>query len=254
MDKTSPSARKYENKSLHRAFVVLDLFDSEASHLTASEIAAALGLRPGTIYPTLCTMEEHGYVERDEHKRYRLGLKFLERSSHILSHLDVRSIAQPHLRSLARELEGNTHLAVLYEREVLYLHREEGQPTVILNEVVGRRVPAYCTALGKVLLAHLPDEDLLLLLRSIRMQPLTPNTILKKEQLMEELRKTQSMGYGTDREEFHVGSTCLAAPLRNHTGAVLAAISVSLPTNALSAERERKVVESLVRCAQQVSS
>lgn len=233
---------------------MLDLFDSEALRLTASQIAAALGLRPGTIYPTLCTLEEHGYVERDENKRYRLGLKFLERGSYILAHLDVRTISQPHLRTLARKAEGNAHLAVLYGNEVLYLHREEGRPTVILSEVVGLRVPAYCTALGKVLLASLPETELVSLLRSLQFVRMTPNTITDAGQLVEELLLIRSLGYATDQEEFHIGSTCLAAPLRNHRGSVVASISVSLPGTALSVERKRRVTDALVQCAQDISS
>ena len=256
MDKIveSPNFRQYENKSINRALIIFDLFSGDRKRLTASEIAAELSLRPGTIYPTLCTLETHGYLERDENKRYGLGLKFLERSHHILSGLDVRTIAHPHLKHLARKLEGNTHLAVLYENAVLYLHREEGQPTVSLSEVVGRRVPLHCTALGKVLLAHLEEEELVEILGRLEMAQATANTIVTEQALLRELDKTRAAGYGLDNEEFHVGSTCIAAPVTNHTGRVLAAVSVSLATARLDLLDVSSVIADVVQTADVISA
>lgn len=248
------NSRQYENKSVERALVIFGLFSSERTHLTASEIAAKLSARSGTIYPTLITLLNSGYLERDENKSYSLGMKFLERSRHILSSLDVRNIAQPHLKYLAQKLAGNTHLAVLFEDDVLYLHREEGQPSVNLTEIVGRRVSSHCTALGKVLLAHLEEEALVELLPRLEMVQLTPNTIVTEQALLKELSKIRAAGYGLDNEEFHVGSTCIAAPVTNHTGRVLAAVSVSLATARLNLVDMSSIIADVVQTAKAISA
>jgi IclR family KDG regulon transcriptional repressor len=220
---------KYVNKSLQRALRVLDLFTSEDRGLTATEISKRVGTLPGTVFATLRTLERAGYLVRDENKRYALGLKLLERASLVLARMDVRATAQQTLKDVAREYKVNTHLAVLHEQSVMYLHREEGYPSVILKEVVGTRVPAYCTALGKILLSGLDEGSLDEYLESTELSPLTPFTITEPGMLRSEIRQIRQQGYGVDNEEFHEGSLCLAAPVKGYEGAVIAAVSLSLP-------------------------
>jgi len=221
--------REYLNKSLDRGLRILDLFTESKEMMTASEIAAALNTSPATLYPTLHTLLAHGYLVRDEAKRFRLGLKLLERSGQVLVELDVRRVAQPHLRKLARSRQVTADLAVLYGSEVLYLEREVGHPNAILTEVVGRRVPLHCTSLGKVLLAFLPDQERLELVKSLPLEGYTPNTIVEKKRLLDELRRIRRRGYALDVEEFHLGSACVGAPIWSHGGRVVAAISLMLP-------------------------
>lgn len=221
--------RRYVNKSLDRGLRILDLFDESRETMTASQIAAALDTSPATLYPTLHTLLSHGYLVRDEAKRFRLGIKLLERSGQVLVGLDIRRIAQPHLRKLARSRQVTADLAILYGNEVLYLEREVGHPSAILAEVVGRRVPLHCTSLGKVLLAFLPDQERLELVKRLPLKPYTPNTIVEKKKLLDELRGIRSRGYALDIEEFHLGSACVGAPIWSHGGRVVAAISLMLP-------------------------
>ena len=202
---------KYVNKSLQRALRVLDLFTSDDRGLTATEISKRIGTLPGTVFATLRTPERAGYLVRDESKRYALGLKLLERASLVLARMDLRATAQQTLKDVAKAHKVHTHLAVLYEQSVMYLHREEGYPSVILKEVVGTRVPAYCTALGKVLLSGLEEGSFEEYLESVTLSPLTPFTITEPGMLRSEIRKIQEQGYGVDNEEFHEGSLCLAA-------------------------------------------
>lgn len=225
---------RYINKSLQKAFSILNLFSPNVKRLSATEIARRLGTTPGVIYPILYTLERHGYLERDGAKRYSLGLKFLERSNLILQRLDLRDKVKPYLRELADTYHVNAHLAVLYDRKVMYLHREEGYPSVIIKEVVGQRVPAYCTALGKVLLASLDEGELEAYLAEEELRPLTPKTIRDPVKLKEELERVREQGYAIDNEEFHRGNMCIAAPIRNHLGKTLAAISISFPKERFS--------------------
>lgn len=244
---------RYLNTSLAKALRVLDLFNGVEDGLSLSEIAQRLGVRPGSIYPIVYTLSKFGYLERDpETKKYALGLRILVLANQILSALDIREKAKPILKRLARELEVNVHLAVLYEGEVLYLDREEASPSVVIPSVIGRRVPPHCTALGKVLLAHNP-EALEELLTKGPLPALTPNTITNPDLLRRELKRVWEQGYAVDWEEFHEGNICVAAPVHNYRGKVVAAISLSFPKARLTHEPLNNFVQAVVQGARELS-
>ncbi|MCS7216124.1 MAG: IclR family transcriptional regulator [Candidatus Bipolaricaulaceae bacterium] len=244
---------RYLNTSLAKALRVFELFNGVEGGLSLSEIASRMGARPGSIYPIVYTLQKFGYLERDaETKKYRLGLRILALANQILSSLDVREKAKPVLKRLARELEVNAHLAVLYEGEVLYLDREEAAPSVVIPSVIGRRVPPHCTALGKVLLAYSP-EALEGFLAKGSLPALTPNTITNPELLRRELERVRQQGYAIDWEEFHEGNICVAAPVRNYRGKVVAAISVSLAKVRLTHTPLDSFVQAVTKGAQEVS-
>jgi len=245
---------RYLNTSLAKALRVLDLFNGVEGGLSLTEIAQRMGTRPGSVYPIIYTLHKFGYLQRDpETKKYTLGLRILALANQILSSLDIREKAKPVLKRLARELEVNAHLAVLYEGEVLYLDREEAAPSVVIPSVIGRRVPPHCTALGKVLLAYHP-EALEEFLAKGPLPALTPNTITNPELLRRELERVRQQGYATDWEEFHEGNICVAAPVRNYRGKVVAAISVSLPKARLTHDPLDRFVQAVVQGAREVSS
>jgi DNA-binding IclR family transcriptional regulator len=243
----------YLNKSLDRALRLLDLFDDSHLHLTASEIAKLLGTIRATIYPTLHTLQSYGYIDRDEAESYVLGMKLVERSGQKLAHLDFRVIAQRPLQELARRLGANVHLATLHGNEVLYLEREQGRPAVILREVIGRRVSPHCTALGKALLAFMPSEDTVRIAHELEYVAYTPHTFTAPELLLEELGKVRTQGYALEMEEFHLGSACIAAPIRGHDGRVAAAISVSLAVEQI-ASRQEELARVIVHTADRISA
>jgi DNA-binding IclR family transcriptional regulator len=216
---------------MDRGLRILDLFDEEIVHLTASEIAAAFRTTPATLYPTLCTLVDHNYLSRDSRKRYSLGLKLLERSGQVLAQLDVRRVARSHLRELARQRQATSDLGILYGDEVLYLERRVGHPAAMVNEVVGRRVPLHCTSIGKVLLAFLPAAERKPLIASLPLEAYTPNTIVDRKKLQKELDDVVRRGYAVDSQEFHLGSSCVGAPIRGHAGFVVAALSLMLPVD-----------------------
>lgn len=227
---------RYLNTSLAKALRVLDLFNNTEGRLSLSEIAQRMGVRPGSVYPIVHTLLKFGYLERDpETKKYRLGLRILTLANQILSSLDIREKAKPVLKCLARELGVNAHLAILYEGEVLYLDREEAAPSVVIPSVIGKRVPPHCTALGKVLLAYNPEVLEELLTRG-PLPALTPNTITDPHLLRKELERVRQQGYALDWEEFHEGNICIAAPVFNYRGHVVAAISVSFLKTRLTHE------------------
>lgn len=244
---------RYLNTSLAKALRVLDLFNGVEGGLSLTEIAQRLGTQPGSIYPIVYTLHKFGYLARDaETKKYHLGLHILALANQILSSLDVRERAKPVLKKLARALEVNAHLAVLYEDEVLYLDREEAAPSVVIPSVIGRRVPPHCTALGKVLLAH-DQETLERVLAKGPLPALTANTITNPEVLRRELERVRAQGYAVDWEEFHEGNICVAAPVRDYRGKVVAAISVSLPKTRLAHDPLDRFVKDVTSAAFEIS-
>lgn len=245
---------QYRVRSLEKALDLLNLFSQNSARLTATEIAEKLNTRAGTIYPTLKTLEHYGYLERDEQKRYRLGLRFLEKGRIILAQLDIRELAQPHLKRLAKQCQANAHLAILNEWRIMYLHREEGYPTITLTDIVGRTVPAYCTALGKVLLAYLDENSLSQFFNAEQFQALTPNTITDRNVFLHELERTRERGYAVDNEEFHEGVMCVAAPVHNYRTDVVAAVSISLPRSRISDQSKQDgYAEHVLETARRIS-
>ena len=229
MNESKEKDSRYTNQSISKALAILDLFGTENFEMKATEIAAEMDTSVGTLFPILHTLEQNQYLHRDDDKKYTLGFKLLERSNILLQSIDLREAAQPILRDLAKTCNCNAHLTVLHGWDVMYLHREEGRPSVTINEIVGRRVPAHCTASGKVLLAHLEESKLERYLRERELEPRTPNTITDPDVFREELNTIREQGYAEENEEFYQGNACIAAPVKNYQGRVVGAVSVSFP-------------------------
>jgi len=177
----------------------------------------------------------------------------LERGHTILLHLDLYERARPALKELAQVFSANAHLAVLYHGQVLYLGREEAAPSAVFPSIVGRLVPAYCTALGKVLLAHLDPGERRRLLAGGRLERQTTRTITSVRRLEVELAGVLARGYAVDSEELHEGVMCVGAPVRDHTGEVVAAISVSLLKARVTEARLEKIAQEVVRTGARIS-
>ena len=249
-----PRSPRYNATSLARALTILDLFEPATPTLSTTQIARRLRVRAGSLYPALSTLGRFGYLERRPDKRFRLGLKLLERGHMILQHLEVYERAKPALRALAQSLSANAHLAVLHQGQVLYLGREEASPSSVFPSIVGRLVPAHCTALGKVLLAHLNPSERRDLLAGQPLEKRTIKTITSLRRLEVELAGVVQRGYAVDHEELYEGLTCVAAPVRDHAGEVVAAISVSPLRSRMTAARIERVAHEVICTAKIISS
>jgi IclR family KDG regulon transcriptional repressor len=234
---TKTDTMKYANKSIEKAFRVLDLFDKETRRLSATEIARCLSTTPSVLYPILCTLESYGYLSRDEQKKYELGFKFLDRANLVLQHIDLYTHAKPYLRELAFGQSVNAHLGVFYGNRALYLHREVGGGSVIIGEVVGLREPAYCTALGKTLLAFLPDAAFESYLSKEEFIPFTAYTIVDTARLRTERARIRKDGFAISDQEAHEGVIGVGAPVTDFIGEARAAISISVPKSRWEQEK-----------------
>lgn len=224
-------------QSVDRALSILEFFTQENPEAGVSDIARGLGLNKSTTFGLLCTLERRGYAEQNpENGKYRLGLKTLDLSAAKLEGFDIARIAHPILVALVASLGETVHLAVYDRGEVIYIDKVESDNTLRIASFVGKRNPAYCTGVGKCLLAFQPKEEIERVLAA-GLKSRTSSTISDPKRLRDELGRVRERGQACDNEEFVEGLVCSAAPVRNFRGEVCAAVSLSAPTIRASGDR-----------------
>ncbi|HZC31377.1 MAG TPA: IclR family transcriptional regulator, partial [Gaiellaceae bacterium] len=212
--------------------------DRDNPTLSLRELAARTGWNRGTAYRFASTLVELGYLERDPAtKRYRPGLKVLELGFTCLSSLGLADRTQPALEELFSETGGPVHMAVLDGSDIVYVARRADRSLTQIQLYAGARLPAYCTSMGKVLLAYRPWDEVKALMRDVRMQPHTPTTATTIERLGADLEEIRRAGYGVTDQELELGVRSVAAPIRDASGAVVAAVNVSTLTARVSLDQ-----------------
>lgn len=221
---------RYRVKVLEKALAVLDLLGEARGELTLSQLAERLGLAKPTAFRIVTVLEHADYLERAPGSRgFRLGLKLHRLGALVDASAALQKLARPFLEDLTARCDETAHLVVLNKGEALYLDKIEGKRSVRVVSRVGMRLPAHCSGVGKVLLAHVPDEEVDAIIREHGLPRFTPNTIVDRQALYAELRRIAARGYAIDAEEIELGLKCVAAPVHDETGTVVAAISVSGP-------------------------
>ncbi len=241
--------------SLDRALLMLDALSQRRDGLTVSDLARAVGCHKSTSLRLLQTLERWSYVSRNAATaRYQLGLQVLTLAHAKQAELTVQQVAEPAVRRLA-ELTGETiSVGMLDGPEIVYIHRLKAAPSAQLNTPVGARAPAHCTSLGKILLAdHTPDE----VRRLVGEGPFpafTPRTITRLEDLQADLERARQWQYAVNDEEHRPGQVCIATPIRDYTGMVIAGISVLLPAIQATSETRESVVSYLQNASEEIST
>lgn len=228
--------------SVKKALDILTLFHSKQPELTLTEIAGVMDLQKSSVYKLITTMVDAGFLEKDPYtNRYRLGLLILELSSSVVGNEDVRELARPVMEELSRRTGEIIHLSVLDGFDIVYLEKVgQAQPLTVATKI-GGRAPAYCSAMGKVLLSGLTREELLETVGEVRLERLTANTITERTALVEELELVREKGFAIDDEEAFPGIKCVAAPVVSRDGRVIAAISATVPKQRMDAERTKSL-------------
>jgi IclR family transcriptional regulator, pca regulon regulatory protein len=218
------------SQSLERGLAILGSFTPERPVLGIADIADELEMSRSTTHRYVTTLVALGYLEQGASRKYRLGLRVTDLGMSALNSTDLRKHAHPYLQELRQRTSYTASLGVLDGDEVLYLDRvashRRTQSHEDLNLDVGSRLPAYCTSIGKLLLAHLPDAEQREQIASIRLTKRTPNTITSKKALREDLREIRVSGLAVDDEELAPGLYAVAAPVRDHTREVVAAVNL----------------------------
>jgi DNA-binding IclR family transcriptional regulator len=242
-------------KSAHRALLILELLTRLESPATFTEISERLGVPRSSLSGLLSTMTDANWLRLDPQTRaYRLGIRVMEAGNAYLRSVDLPGRAAPYMRTVRDHMDETVQLAVLDGRFNVYIAKLEGKQALRLASEVGRRLPAHATGLGKVMLAHLSEADLRARFRGVTLEVYTKNTIATFAALQAELARIRSVGFGVDNEEYSVGVRCVAAPVRDHTGAVVTAMSVSVPLIRFDRERRARARELVVAAAAQLST
>ena len=217
----------------------------------------SLRMNKSTVYRFLTSLKELGFVRQDpETDKYSLTLKLFEIGMSVLERLELWREAEPVLKEIAHVTGETVHLATLDESRLVYIGKIESAKTLRVSMMsrVGRTAPTYCTALGKILLAHLPRERKDEILRKEKMVRITDRTITRRADLDRELASILQEGYALDDEEHEIGVRCVAAPVRDNRGIVCAAVSVSVPAVRLPDKEIPRYRRIVVRAAEEIST
>ncbi len=240
--------------SVKKALDLLELFTAEQPELSLTELSSHMELHKSSIYRILSTLAAAGFVEKNRvTNKYRLGLIFLELADHVLSRYDFRDRVKPYLEELAEKTGEIIHLAILDGKDIIYLDKNgRAQPLTVATKIGGRS-PAYSSAMGKALLAGLTRQELKKGLGEGSLKKMTANTITEMPRLAAELEKVKKQGFAIDDEEAFSGIRCVAAPLKKTDGAVIAAISATVPKQRMGKKRMGEMSKLVKETAQLIS-
>jgi len=242
-------------QSVARALTIVDTLAEARGELALNEIAARLSLPKSTIHGLISTLKGFGYIEQSAFTcKYRLGVRFFEVGYIVAQGWEVRKIAAPYISKLLEELAETVHLVVLDKLEVLYIDKRESGRSLRIASQVGMRLPAHCTGVGKVLMAHLSPEERRKLINDKGLPRFTENTLTDLNVLEDELAKIRTQGFAIDNEEIMESLRCVAAPIRDQTGNVISAISISGPVSRMKGERLEKAIKRVMETAEEISA
>jgi IclR family pca regulon transcriptional regulator len=235
-----PSLREPRySQSLERGLAILGCFTPKRPVLGIADIADDLGMSRSTTHRYVITLVALGYLEQGASRKYRLGLRVTDLGMAALNSTGLREHAHPYLEELRQRSSYTTSLGVLDGTEVLYVDRvrslRRGQ-AADPDLHTGSRLPAYCTAAGKLLLASLPEPEQKDLISSMKLARRAPNTITSKKALREELDQIQSAGFAVNDQEMARALHAIAAPVRNEAREVVAAVNIAAPSSVISLE------------------
>ena len=249
-----PSQPLYRVQVVDRLFHILDLLADAKEEMGATDLAMKLQLHKSTVHRLLVSLERNHFVEKNrETAKYKLGWRLFELGMLAVSRVDLYSLSRPCLESLVKKTCETAHLGIRSGTELISIVSVEADRNLRLPTTVGRRSPLYCTSQGKAILAFSPPEVASEIIHSIQFKPFTRRTITRKSSLMEELERIRNCGYAIDNEELEEDLRCIGAPVFNHAGEVIAALSIAGPIYRVGGGNLPKLTEAVLQAARQLS-
>ena len=255
MRKQSLRRNKYPVKSLIKALRILEVVGESPAGSSISEVSRNLKIGKSTVHRILATLKDEGFVLVDPvTSHYTLGSKIAKLGEEISTQSALIKLGVDVLRRLVEGSHETAFLAILDAGEVLCIAQEESKETLRVSGEVADRLPAYCSALGKVLLADKTDAEVRALYRGTRkFRKFTPHTIGTLDELLTELNAVRRDGIGYDNEELYANLNCLSAGVRDFSGKVIAALGLSVPMYRMTPERRRFFRDALLQAAFELS-
>jgi DNA-binding IclR family transcriptional regulator len=236
-----PGKRTYTITSLQRGLRLLGLFAAEEKGLSATDVARLSGLPVSTVHRFLVNLESAGFLSCDSTGLYQLGIACVSLGHAVRGQLDVRRASLPQLQELNHRTRETVHLTVRHGLSAVYVEKLDSPEPLRIHSRIGATVPLYCTAVGKVMLAYLPEAEREKTLDELELKRFTENTVNNLQELQAELHRTRKKGYACDLEEHESHIRCIAAPIWDHAGMVNASLSVTGPAVRMSTARLRQI-------------
>ncbi|MEH7117476.1 IclR family transcriptional regulator [Neobacillus vireti] len=241
-------------QSIERAADVLELFLQTNKELSVKEMSEKLGLSKSTVHGIIKTLEFRGYLRQNpDDLKYGLGMKLFELGNRVSSQFDLVKMARPIIQKLVDQLKETVHLVVFERDEVIYVEKMEGPGALRIYSQIGKKAPIHCTGVGKAILAFQEEKEMERLLSTADIEPFTNYTITDKEDIKKHLQTVREQGYAIDDEEIELGLKCVAAPIFNQYGKVIAAISCASPKMRLDDTKLSEVITEIKQAAAKIS-
>ena len=248
----SKGNKYYFVASLAKGLRVLELLAANGE-TSASGIATQLNTSRAASHRFLSTLRDLGYVEKTEEGRFRLSFKILELGMKKLEGFEIRHTVHPHMQEIALAFGETVNLGHWDGAAIVHLDKINSTEILRLDVGMGAAAPAYCTGLGKAVLAFLPDGEIDAYLESVALVEMSPKTITTPEKLKADIARIRQRGYAVDDEELSLGLRCVAAPVFDYTGMPTYALSVSGPTQRMTEEKIEAIQSKLVPICRQIS-
>lgn len=239
----------YTIASLEKGIKILELL-VQHGELSVSEAAKLMDTNRAGSHRFISTLKDLGYVEKNENNKYQPTLKIMKLATKVANRFEIRGIARPHMHRLSMKYKETINLGFFKNHEIIHLDKIDSLEVLRMDSALGDKAPAYCTGLGKAILAFLPDHELAHYLENIELKRLAPNTITDKDRFMSELSKIRKDGYAIDDEEMAMGLRCIAAPIFDHNAYPAYALSISGP----SMRQTHRILEAMETDIMQVAS
>ncbi|MCE5282334.1 MAG: IclR family transcriptional regulator [Deltaproteobacteria bacterium] len=246
---------RYLINSIIRACNIMKCIANEKGSLKASDFAAHLRLDRSTVYRILLSLESCGFIEKDEDTGgYTTGIAAFEFGNVYVSNMNFIKKSRPVMLDLSVQVQEAVHLGVLSGTEMVVVDKVDSPRSVGMICKIGHKAPGYCTAMGKVLLANRPEDELAAIVQTIELKPFTKGTITSRKRFMEEMKMIRTQGYAFDDREHEEDVECIAAPIMDHHGHVIAAVSISGPQRKIDTPQQQHFINLVVEAASQISS
>lgn len=240
-------------QSIDRALDIIEVLSQETQGLGVTEIAGRIGLHKSTAHRIITTLANRGYVNKTDKGTYKIGLNLIESVSCYINSLELQTEARPYIARITSELGLTSHLGVLDGDQVVYIEKMDVFSNVRMYSQIGVHVPAQSCSLGKCLLSNYSASDVRKIMTDCTFIKFTKNTISSIDELLADLDLVRSRGWSIDDEESELGHRCLAAPIYDYRGDIIAAISASGPTKTFTKERIPQISQFLKAQAMEIS-
>lgn len=239
---------------LDRGIQIIEELHKNKTPMGVSELSKNTHLSKATVYRILYTLEMNNYVVKDKvTEKYSLGVVFIKLGEYVKSTVNINTIAKPYMEGLAKETGETVYLCKLYQNEALVLETVSGESSALYS-MVTPTIPLYCSALGRILLAAMTDDEICKYVESNELEKRTINTKTSKEALIGEVRSVLEDNVAVEIEEYEYGMSCIAGPIYDSNGKIVASLSVSGPSTRIDFKGRKGIIQAVKKVCKEISS